>query len=283
MLYYLIIILPLIMQYNGGPRMNPEHIDRKRLKSDMKSVVRSAQVGARSMTALYLSLNLILSLLSYVGSARGGALSVFLSILTTLVSLVLGAGFVMYCMAILRGERAEYLSLFDGFSIAGKFIALYIVQISLITLWSMLFVVPGIIAMYRYRFAEYNLYENPDLGVFQALDMSKRQTMGYKMQLFMLDVSYFGWSCLASLPVMAESYLYSFEMVAVELGSAPFLPVLSDRQYLIWMLITGLWRIGVSLFYLPQYQCTELGYYETAKSTSGIDPNQFCAPAPDGL
>jgi uncharacterized membrane protein len=107
--------------------------------------------------------------------------------------------------------------------------------------------------------------------------------MGYKMQLFMLDVSYFGWSCLASLPVMAESYLYSFEMVAVELGSAPFLPVLSDRQYLIWMLITGLWRIGVSLFYLPQYQCTELGYYETAKSTSGIDPNQFCAPAPDGL
>lgn len=263
--------------------MNPEHIDRRRLKSDMKSVVRSAQVGARAMTALYLSLSLILSLLSYVGSARGGALSVFLSILTTLVSLVLGAGFVMYCMAILRGERAEYLSLFDGFSIAGKFIALYIVQISLITLWSMLFVVPGIIAMYRYRFAEYNLYENPDLGVFQALDMSKRQTMGYKMQLFMLDVSYFGWSCLASLPVMAESYLYSFEMVAVELGSTPFLPVLSDRQYLIWMLITGLWRIGVSLFYLPQYQCTELGYYETAKSTSGIDPNQFCAPAPDGL
>lgn len=263
--------------------MNPEHIDRRRLKSDMKSVVRSAQVGARAMTALYLSLSLILSLLSYVGSARGGALSVFLSILTTLVSLVLGAGFVMYCMAILRGERAEYLSLFDGFSIAGKFIALYIVQISLITLWSMLFVVPGIIAMYRYRFAEYNLYENPDLGVFQALDMSKRQTMGYKMQLFMLDVSYFGWSCLASLPVMAESYLYSFEMVAVELGSAPFLPVLSGRQYLIWMLITGLWRIGVSLFYLPQYQCTELGYYETAKSTSGIDPNQFCAPAPDGL
>ena len=263
--------------------MNPEHIDRRRLKSDMKSVVRSAQVGARAMTALYLSLSLILSLLSYVGSARGGALSVFLSILTTLVSLVLGAGFVMYCMAILRGERAEYLSLFDGFSIAGKFIALYIVQLSLITLWSMLFVVPGIIAMYRYRFAEYNLYENPDLGVFQVLDMSKRQTMGYKMQLFMLDVSYFGWSCLASLPVMAESYLYSFEMVAVEFGSASFLPVLSDGQYLIWMLITGLWRIGVSLFYLPQYQCTELGYYETAKSTSGIDPNQFCASTPDGL
>ena len=187
--------------------MNPEHIDRRRLKSDMKSVVRHAQVSARVMTALYLGLSLILSLLNYAGGLKGGPLSIFLSILTTLLSLVLGAGFVMYCMAILRGERTEYLSLFDGFSIAGKFIALYIIQISFITLWSMLFVVPGIIAMYRYRFAEYNLYENPDLGVFQALDMSKRQTAGYKLQLFTLDVSYFGWACLASLPMMAESYL----------------------------------------------------------------------------
>lgn len=264
--------------------MNPEHIDRRRLKSDMKSVVRHAQVSARVMTALYLGLSLILSLLNYAGGLKGGPLSIFLSILTTLLSLVLGAGFVMYCMAILRGERTEYLSLFDGFSIAGKFIALYIIQISFITLWSMLFVVPGIIAMYRYRFAEYNLYENPDLGVFQALDMSKRQTAGYKLQLFTLDVSYFGWACLASLPMMAESYLYSFEAVAVETGlMAPFLPALSDGQYLIWILLTGLWQLVVSLFYLPTYQCTELGYYETAKRTSGVDPEQFRIPTPDGL
>lgn len=263
--------------------MNPEHIDRRRLKSDMKDVVRTAQVSARAMAALYLGLSLILSLVDYVGSARSGPLSVFLSILTTLLSLVLGAGFVMYCMAIIRGERAEYLSLFDGFSIAGKFIALYIVKTAFITLWSMLFVVPGIIAIYRYRFAEYNLYENPDLGVFQALDMSKRQTAGYKMQLFTLDVSYFGWSCLAFLPMMAESYLYSFEAVAVEFGMTPFLPVLTDGQYLLWILLTGIWHIAVSLFYLPGYRCTELGYYEIAKSTSGISPEQFQRTTPDGL
>ena len=263
--------------------MNPERIDRRGLKADMKSVVRNAQVSARAMTALYLGLSLLLSLLDYVGSSRGGALSIFLSILTTLVTVVLGAGFALYCMAILRRERAEYLSLFDGFSIAGKFIALYIVKICFISLWSMLFVVPGIIAMYRYRFAEYNLLENPDLGVFQALDMSKRQTAGYKMQLFTLDLSYFGWAILATLPVMAESYLYSFETVLVSLGQAPFLPVLSDVQYLLWMVLTGLWQIGVSLFYLSTYQCTELAYYETAKATSGIDPEQYQIPTPDGL
>ncbi|MBQ8390231.1 MAG: DUF975 family protein [Oscillibacter sp.] len=263
--------------------MNPEHIDRRRLKSDMKDIVRTAQVSARTMTALYLGLSLVLSLVDYAGSARGGALSVFLSILTTLLAVVLGAGFVMYCMAILRGERAEYLSLFDGFSIAGKFIALYIVQICFITLWSMLFVVPGIIAMYRYRFAEYNLFENPDLGVFQCLDMSKRQTAGYKMQLFMLDVSYFGWACAAALPVMVESFLYSYASAAGMLGIESNIPVFTETTYFFWMIFTGIWQIVVSMFYLPAYQCTELAYYEIAKSTSGIDPDQFRIPTPDGL
>lgn len=263
--------------------MNPEHIDRRRLKSDMKDVVRTAQVSARAMTALYLGLGLILSLANYAGSLRGGALSLFLSILTSLLSVVLGAGFVMYCMAILRGERTEYLSLFDGFSIAGKFIALHIVEIAFISLWSMLFVVPGIIAMYRYRFAEYNLFENPDLGVFQALDMSKRQTMGYKGQLFMLDLSYFGWAYLAIFPVMAENFLYAYADAAGMLGIERNIPVFTDEQYFFWMILTGVWQIVVSMFYLPTYQCTELGYYQIARTTSGIDPDQFRIPTPDGL
>lgn len=45
-----------------------------------------------------------------------------------------------------------------------------------IALWSMLLIVPGIIAAYRYRFALYNLCENPELGVMEALAMSKAQT-----------------------------------------------------------------------------------------------------------
>lgn len=264
--------------------MKPQQINRRQLKAEMKDTVRTAQVSARAMTALYLGLTLILSLLNYIGGSREGILPLFLSILVQLVSMVLGAGFMMYCMAILRGERAEYLCLFDGFALAGKLISLYIIRIAYIMLWSMLFIIPGIIAAYRYRFAEYNLYENPDLSVFQALELSKRQTMGYKQQLFMLDMSYVGWACLASLPVMAESYLYSFEAAAIQMGMEAFLPVLSDGQYLIWMVIAGLWQIAVSIFYLPTYHCTELGYYETAKSTSGLDPAQGFKPrTPDGL
>ena len=37
-----------------------------------------------------------------------------------------------------------------------------------------------------------------------------------------------------------------------------------------WTLVMGVWNLAVSLFYLPAYQCVELGYFETAKTTSGV-------------
>ena len=59
------------------------------------------------------------------------------------MSMVLASGFVMYCMAIRRGERAEYLTLFDGFSFVGKVILLNIVIYLFTFFWSLLFVIPA--------------------------------------------------------------------------------------------------------------------------------------------
>ena len=160
-------------------------INRKALKQDVRTQLKDAQVSPKAMVALYSGLTLVLNMLSYVGTT--GFLATFLSILTTLLTMVLASGFALYCMAVRRGERAEFLTLFDGFSIAGKVIAVNLLMYLYITLWTLLFVIPGIIAAYRYRFALFNLYENPDISPFEALDMSKRQTTGYKLQLFLMD------------------------------------------------------------------------------------------------
>lgn len=186
--------------------MMAQLIDRKHLKQEMKELLRSAQVSPRGMTCLYLALVLVLNLAdSFMGLMNPGLLGTFISILTGLMSMVLASGFVMYCMAIRRGERAEYLTLFDGFSFVGKVILLNIVIYLFTFFWSLLFVIPGIIAAYRYRFALYNLYENPGIGVMEALNMSKQQTLGYKGQLFMLDLSYIGWLLLASLTSVVQT------------------------------------------------------------------------------
>ena len=252
-------------------------IDRKQLKQDMKDLLADAQVSPRSMTVLYLGLSLVLSMVDTL-AGDSGLLSTFLSILTSLLGMVLSAGFVLYCMAIRRGERAEFLTLFDGFSFVGKLIGLNIVMYFFITLWSMLFVVPGIIAAYRYRFALYNLYENPGISVFEALNMSKRQTYGYKSQLFMLDLSYLGWTLLASAPSLLYGSLLSQETLIEAMDTVGFGTIafttgsLSTAALPVWgwTLLMGLWQLAVAIFYLPTYQCVELGYFEIAKSTSGV-------------
>ena len=276
--------------------MTAELIDRKKLKEEVGELLSGAQVSPRAMTALYAGLLLILNLVcAFTGE---GILSTFVSILTTLLSVLLGAGFAMYCMAIRRGERAEYLTLFDGFSFVGKLIALTIVTYAFIWLWSMLFVIPGIVAAYRYRFAAYNLYENPGISVMEALEMSKRQTMGYKGQIFALDLSYIGWTLLASLPTMVEmgmmyyamfSSYYDYMTGAISVMPTDFTASVILPAWL-WTLISGLWSMAVSLFYLLHFQCVELGYFETAKRTSGVgsgsEPPAIGAghgAGPDGL
>ena len=276
--------------------MTAELIDRKKLKEEVGELLSGAQVSPRAMTALYAGLLLILNLVcAFTGE---GILSTFVSILTSLLSVLLGAGFAMYCMAIRRGERAEYLTLFDGFSFVGKLIALTIVTYAFIWLRSMLFVIPGIVAAYRYRFAAYNLYENPGISVMEALEMSKRQTMGYKGQIFALDLSYIGWTLLASLPAMVEmgmmyyamfSSYYDYMTGAISVMPTDFTASVILPAWL-WTLISGLWSMAVSLFYLPHFQCVELGYFETAKRTSGVgsgsEPPAIGAghgAGPDGL
>ena len=110
------------------------------LKRDLRRRLRDAQVSPRAMTALYTGLLLVLDLVILLGSGYG-VLSMFIRILCWLISMVLGAGFVLYCMAIRQGERSEYLTLFDGFSFAGRLIALNLLISLLIVLWSMLFVI----------------------------------------------------------------------------------------------------------------------------------------------
>ena len=247
-------------------------INRKALKQDVRTQLKDAQVSPKAMVALYSGLTLVLNMLSYVGTT--GFLATFLSILTALLTMVLASGFALYCMAVRRGERSEFLTLFDGFSFAGKVIAVNLLMYLYITLWTLLFVIPGIIAAYRYRFALFNLYENPDISPFEALNMSKRQTTGYKLQLFLMDFSYIGWLLLAALPVYIESGFVAAEMVQGAMAftaSGAFPAISASAAYAIlpawgWALVSGVWSLVVGLFYLAHFQCTELGYFAIAKT-----------------
>lgn len=64
-------------------------------------------------------------------------------------------------------------------------------------LWSMLFVIPGIIKAYEYKMIPYLLAENPDMSKEEAFAESKRMMDGQKWNAFVLDLSFIGWDILS--------------------------------------------------------------------------------------
>lgn len=68
-----------------------------------------------------------------------------------------------------------------------------------IALWSLLFVIPGIIKSYEYRMVPYILAENPAMDRKQVFEISKRMMDGQKMDTFILDLSFIGWGLLAGI------------------------------------------------------------------------------------
>jgi len=68
-----------------------------------------------------------------------------------------------------------------------------------IFLWSLLFVIPGIIKGLEYYYVPYILAENPDIGTDRALALSKTLTDGEKGDIFVLGLSFIGWEILGLL------------------------------------------------------------------------------------
>lgn len=66
-------------------------------------------------------------------------------------------------------------------------------------LWSLLFLVPGIIKYYEYRMVPYILAENPAMPREEAFLISKKMMTGQKWNTFVLDLSFIGWIFLAAL------------------------------------------------------------------------------------
>lgn len=66
-------------------------------------------------------------------------------------------------------------------------------------LWSLLFIIPGIIKGYAYSMVPYILADNPYISPKRAIELSCRMTDGHKFQIFELELSFIGWYLLGAL------------------------------------------------------------------------------------
>lgn len=151
--------------------------------------------GVFSPAWLYaLLVGLILTGISSLASA--------IPVLPLLIAGPLSVGAAGYFLALHRkkqGATEDLGALFHPFSadlantlLTGLLKALYTF------LWSLLFVIPGIVKAYSYAMAPYIKADHPEYTATQAIDESRRMMYGHKMRLFGLHLSFLGWILLST-------------------------------------------------------------------------------------
>ena len=66
-------------------------------------------------------------------------------------------------------------------------------------LWTLLFIIPGIVKSYEYRMIPYLLAENPEMSTDEAFAISKRMMYGNKAAAFWFDLTFIGWNILGAI------------------------------------------------------------------------------------
>lgn len=189
----------------------------------------------------------------YIGAAGATAL-VFTNILIGLYTMVASYGYTGYNLRISRGEQTGFGNLLDGFGSVGRIIAAGLLMFLFIWLWTMLLIIPGIIAAYRYRMVYFIMLDDPDCGALEAIRRSKMLMKEHKMELFVLDLSFLNWLLLL---IPAGIAVYALETIS---------PILSTGA---WYLFMGLF----SLWFAPYFNCTNAIFYGSisGRQQSGQD------------
>lgn len=176
-------------------------INRAELKQQAKSLIKG-KIGALFVVMLVFyvitfAILLIPSIMSASESGIVATLGVLLSIVASFASVPLSVGLLLVYLDVAKGEGVEVRRLFDGFSYFVKAIVLSILIGVFTFLWSLLFIIPGIIKSFSYSMAFYILAENPDMSPMEALNESKRMMDGHKWEYFVLSLSFILWILLS--------------------------------------------------------------------------------------
>lgn len=134
----------------------------------------------------------------------GGSVYIFILflcgiVLRLILGGILGAGYSKFNLDLVEGKRPQIETLFAFDSKWKNLFLANLLMTLYIFLWSLLFIIPGIVAAYRYAMTYYILAENPELSAREAIARSIELMNGNKWRLFCLWFSFIGWNILCAL------------------------------------------------------------------------------------
>ncbi len=128
-----------------------------------------------------------------------GVIPILGAIVSLLLAGAMSIGLAGFALALARKAPTKISDIFAGFDRFGVGLGAYFFQGLFIVLWSLLLIVPGIIAALSYAMTYYVICEDQHIGPLEAIAKSKNLMRGHKWELFCLGFRFFGWILLCVL------------------------------------------------------------------------------------
>ena len=122
-----------------------------------------------------------------------------------------------------RKKKTSFSVLFSGFKDFKRAFCTFLLVALKTALWTLLFVVPGIIAAIRYSLSFFVLADNPDIKARDAIEKSKQMMKGKKLKYCIVSIcftTFYGWFYLSSviLGALENLNLDFIEIIYLVLG-----------------------------------------------------------------
>ncbi len=158
-----------------------------------KDLMTRARASLKGKWGLGVGIHAFWFLLSaIIGGITGGGSALIQILIVGSISLGIAEVF----LTIARKGDSGFARIFDGFKRFGTALGTYLLMVVFILLWSLLLIVPGIIAALSYSLAWYVLIDDPAAGPTEALSTSKAMMRGNKWKMFCLYFRFTGWFLL---------------------------------------------------------------------------------------
>ncbi|MDE6585563.1 MAG: DUF975 family protein [Clostridia bacterium] len=139
----------------------------------------------------------------------------------------LAYGWAVLSLQVVREQDISIAQFFDGFKNFVRSFLLGLLNSALTLLWTLLLIVPGVIAALAYSMSYYILLDNPDMSVNEARKASVELMKGHKWRLLCLQASFLGWYLLC---VLTLGILSIWIIPYVQTAMASFYQSLIEEQ-----------------------------------------------------
>jgi uncharacterized membrane protein len=129
----------------------------------------------------------------------------------------MAVGIATFSLSLSRNTDPRFEQLFDGFKKFGISLVAYLLMLVFILLWSLLLIIPGIIAALSYSMTFFILADNDSITAMEAIDESKLMMDGYKWKLFYLGLRFFGLALLCML-TLGIGFLWLIPYIQVSMA-----------------------------------------------------------------